>query len=164
MLRRGQALLETVLAVLFVSFLFLGLFKLSHMLTGKILLEHAAMRVARARSVGMNAFMCLKTARVAVLPVSGKRLWPQDDDVDWGMEQARVAIYMGTPTEALARGVLEYKGWENLSVEPGDGRDTHVAMELKLFDDDGDDGMSFKLEGNAGVEANSTLYMNDEGR
>ena len=67
----GQAMVETVLAVLIISFLFLALFKLSHMLTGKIMLEHAAMRVARARAVGMNEFMCLKAARVAVIPVAG---------------------------------------------------------------------------------------------
>jgi len=164
MLRRGQTLLETVLAVLFVTFLFLGLFKLSHMLTGKILLEHAAMRVARARSVGMNDFMCRKTARVAVLPVAGKRLWPQDDGIDWAMERARVPIYLGTPNEAVARGVLEYEGWKRLSVDQGDGSDTHVEMGFSLFGDDEQDAVTFKLEGKAGVEPNSSLYMNDEGR
>ena len=66
MLRSGQAMIETVLAVLIITFVFLGLFKLSHMLTGKIMLEHAAMRVARARAVGFNDFMCVKTARAAV--------------------------------------------------------------------------------------------------
>ena len=59
MLRRGQAMVETLLAVLVITGLFLALFKLSHMLTGKIMLEHAAMRVARARAVGMNEFMCI---------------------------------------------------------------------------------------------------------
>lgn len=157
-------MLETVLAVLFVTFLFLGLFKLSHMLTGKILLEHAAMRVARARSVGMNAFMCQKTARVAVLPVAGKRLWPQDDGIAWAMERFRVPIYMGTPNEAVARGVLEYEGWKHLVVDSGDGSDTRIGMSFSLFGDEGDDAVTFELEGKAGVEPNCALYMNDEGR
>ncbi len=43
-------MIETVLAVLFISFAFVVLFRLSYMLTGKILLEHASMRVARALS------------------------------------------------------------------------------------------------------------------
>ena len=75
-LRRGQAMVETVLAVLIVSAVFFGLFRLSRLLAGKILLEHAAMRVARARAVGFNDFMCRKAARVSVIPVAGKRLWP----------------------------------------------------------------------------------------
>ena len=74
--RSGQAMLETTLAVVFISFVFLTLFKLSSMLTDKILLEHAAMRVARARTVGFNDYMCRKSARVAVIPVAGRRTWP----------------------------------------------------------------------------------------
>ena len=64
-------MIETVLAVLIITFLFLTLFKLSYMLTGKILLEHAAMRVARARTVGVHDVMCLKAARVAGIRVAG---------------------------------------------------------------------------------------------
>ena len=64
-------MVETVIAVLAITFIFLALFSLSHILTGKILVQHAAMRVARARAVGFNDFMCEKTARVAVIPVAG---------------------------------------------------------------------------------------------
>ena len=60
-------MVETVLAVLAVSFLFLALFRLSCLLTGKVVLQHAAMRVARARSVGFNDYMCRKSARVAAI-------------------------------------------------------------------------------------------------
>ena len=62
--RAGQAAVETVIAVLIVTSIFLVLFRLSHLLTGKILAEHAAMRVARARAVGFNDFMCRKAARI----------------------------------------------------------------------------------------------------
>ena len=55
--RLGQTAVETVLATLVVTVAFLFLFGLSRLLTGKILLEHAAMRVARARAVGFNDFM-----------------------------------------------------------------------------------------------------------
>ena len=50
-MRSGQAVVETMIAAIVVVFGFLALFRLSHMLTGKILLEHAAMRAARARAV-----------------------------------------------------------------------------------------------------------------
>lgn len=159
-MRPAQAMLETVLAVLVVSFVFVTLFRLSHMLTGKILLEHAAMRVARARSVGLNEFMCRKAARIAVIPVSGERLWPTGDDaIDWSMELARVSDYMFSEDEARARGILEYEGWGRLHVTPGDGRESKVSLGFSLFG--GDDG--FKLEGRAGVEPNAVLYMTDGG-
>ena len=86
MFRRGQAMIETVIAVLIVTFAFLVLFRLSQMLMGKIMLEHAAMRVARARAVGFNDFMCIKAARVASIPAAGKRVWPADgEEFDYGM-------------------------------------------------------------------------------
>lgn len=157
-------MVETVLAVLVITFFFLVLFRLSHMLTGKILLQHAAMRVARARAVGMNEFMCQKTARVSVIPVAGKRLWPQGDDFDWAMELGRVSIYMGTPNEAVARGVLEYEGWDRMRTEPGDGTDSRIRLGFSLFgDDEGHGADTFELEGVAGIEANYTLYMENQG-
>lgn len=152
-LRSGQSMIETMLAVIVVTSIFLVLFRLSHMLTGKILLEHAAMRAARARTVGFNDFMCRKAARVAVIPVAGKRLWPQGDEFDYGMELARVAIYMGTPNAAVARGVLEYEGWNRFTVDPDRGGDTRTRLETDWFD----------LEGEADLEENFTLYMNDQG-
>ena len=138
-------MIETVLAVLIITFVFLGLFKLSHMLTGKILLEHAAMRVARARAVGFNDFMCTKIARVAVIPVAGRRLWP-DESVDGLSEVDRVYTYFETGNEALARGLLEYEGWENLSVDPGDGGMSVVTLKTNWFRLEGKAGASYYLE------------------
>ena len=155
--RSGQAMIETVIAVLIITSVFLLLFKLSHMLTGKIMLEHAAMRIARARTVGLNDFMCLKSARVAVIPVAGRRLWPSEKDggeFNWAMEAARARIYMQTGYEGVARGVLEYEGWKTLFADPGHGGEAHVGMKTDWFD----------LKGKASLERNYNLYMNDEGR
>lgn len=148
-MKRGQAMLETVIAVFAVSLLFFLLFSLSQMLTRKILLEHAAMRVARARTVGLNDFMCEKAARVAMIPVSGRRLWPEGDELDWNMEIARVPDYLYSEDGARARGVLEYEKWSELKVSPGDGRDSRVTFE--------------NLEGRAGIESNASFYMTDMG-
>lgn len=160
MKRPGQAMLETVLAVLIISFAFLVLFKLSYMLTGKVLLEHAAMRVARARTVGLNEFMCQKVARVAVIPVSGARLWPEGDELDWAMELKRVPIYLLTADAARANGVLDYEGWHRLGVKPGDGTDARVTLGFSLFGGE----TTFELDGRAGIERNASLYMMDQGR
>lgn len=152
--RGGQAMLEAVLAVLIVSSVFLVLFKLSHMLTGKILLEHAAMRVARARSVGFNDFMCRKAARVSVIPVAGERIWPTGaDTIGWDEELARVSSYLQTWNEPEARGVLEYEHWGQLGVDAGDGTKSTISLKTDWFD----------LTGQAGVEANSTYYLLEEG-
>lgn len=158
----GQAMIETVIAVLVVMFLFLCLFRLSYMLEGKILLEHAAMRVARARSVGLNDFMCEKTARVSVIPVAGKRLWPLGDELDYEMERARVPIYLATPTPPVARGVLEYAGWNRMSVVPGNGTDSRITLGFSLFEEeDGTGADTFKFTGEAGVEEHASLYLNN---
>lgn len=142
-------MLETVLAVLVVTFVFLTLFSLSHLLTGKILVEHAAMRVARARAVGFNDFMCLKTARVALIPVSGKRLWPEDDGFSAGNELARVRTYLESPDAARANGLLDYEHWKTMTVDAGDAGQSVVTIKTGWF----------KVEGKAGVEDGYSYYM-----
>lgn len=153
--RAGQAAVETVLAVLIVTSVFLALFKLSHLLTGKILAEHAAMRVARARAVGFNDFMCRKAARLCVIPVAGNRLWPDGDSVKFGIaeERAKMRTYLETPDEARAHGLLEYEGWNKMSVDPGDGGQSVVTLKTEWF----------KVEGKAGIEGNSSYYMEGGG-
>ena len=142
-------MLETVLAVLCITFAFFALFRLSHMLTGKILVEHAAMRVARARAVGFNDFMCMKTARVAVIPVAGERLWPTDEKFSSGNELARVRTYLESPDASRANGLLDYENWHKMTVDPGDGGQSVVTIDMGLF----------KLEGKAGIEDGASYYM-----
>lgn len=147
-------MVETVIAVLFVTSLFLCLFKLSQMLTGKILLEHAAMRVARARAVGLNAFMCTKTARVAVIPVSGERLQPAGDDERVGIDEGAIArMYMRTPDASYADGLLRYEHWDRLQLTPGNGGASSVKMETDWFD----------LRGEAEVDG-FPVYLENQGR
>ena len=142
-------MVETVLAVLVVSFMFFVLFSLSHLLTGKILVEHAAMRVARARAVGFNDFMCVKTARVAVIPVAGKRLWPVDDSFTTANELARVRTYLESPDAPRANGLLDYEYWHTMDVDAGDGGQSVVVLKTGWF----------KVEGKAGIEDGYTYYM-----
>ena len=154
MFRRGQAMVETLLAVLVITGLFLALFKLSHMLTGKIMLEHAAMRVARARAVGMNEFMCIKAARVAVIPVAGERLKPGKDDLLRANadEAALAQMYMRTPDSSYADGLLRYKDWDKLSLNPSGSGTTRTSMKTEWFD----------LHGEAEVDG-PPIYMNNMG-
>lgn len=149
MTRRGQATVETVIAVLAVTFVFFVLFRLSHLLLGKIMLEHAAMRVARARAVGFNDFMCLKAARVAAIPISGRRLWPEERFGE-GMETGRVRVYMESPDEPRARGLLEYEGWHFLKVNASTGDPSTTALRDDTFRN---------LEGKAAVKDGCACYL-----
>ena len=153
MLRRGQAMVETLLAVLVITSLFFALFKLSRMLTGKIMLEHAAMRVARARAVGMNEFMCLKAARVSVIPVAGKRLQPGENDERKNISETALArMYMRTIDSSYADGLLRYEDWDKLDVHPGSGGASHTEMRTDWF----------HLRGEAEVDT-FPVYMNNLG-
>jgi len=147
-------MIETVLAVLVITFLFFFLFWLSRLLTGKILVQHAAMRVARARAVGCSEFHCLKTARVAVLPVAGRRLWPEDGDerLEGANELALVRMYMRTPDSLYASGLLRYENWDRMTVTIGDDGPSSVSMKTEWF----------TLRGEAIVD-NYPVYMERQG-
>ena len=127
-------MIETVIAVLVIAFMFLALFKLSQMLTGKIMLEHAAMRVARARAVGMNEFMCIKAGRVSVIPVAGERLQPGENDERKNISETALArMYMRTIDSSYADGLLRYENWDKFSIDIG-GDFTRTSMQTDWFD------------------------------
>lgn len=156
--------METMLAVLFVTFIFLALFQLSHWLTARILADHAAARMARARAVGFNDFMCLKAARVAVIPIAGRRLWPDESNPEFD-ELARIPIYLATDDIDISRGVLDYERWPKMSraIRTGLSRvDAWVKVAMPSFGW-GEDTESVVIEGKAAVEAHFPFYMNDQG-
>ena len=131
-------MIETVIAVLVIAFMFLALFKLSQMLTGKIMLEHAAMRVARARAVGMNEFMCIKAGRVSVIPVAGERLQPGENDERKNISETALArMYMRTIDSSYADGLLRYENWDKFSIDIG-GDFTRTSMQTDWFDLNGE--------------------------
>ncbi len=154
--RRGQAMIETVFAVTFLTVLFLTLLQLSQMLQSRILLDHAAARAARARAVGFNEFMCLKSARVAMIPVAGERLWPAENDWD---EASRVPIYLSSEDEAHARGILEYERWGSTRIDivSGNGVGSVAEADVLMETDD------FRMDGRAEIESHYPLYMFDQG-
>jgi len=165
--RRGQAMLETALAVLFITMLFLGVFQVAHMVTAKILLDHAAARAARAKAVGFNEWMCLKSARVAMIPVAGRRLWPAAGTYS---EASLVPIYMTTEHESMARGILDYERWNTMdvSVDSGGGLGAEVtssvAIDVPRFYSRGDDDSdTIEIRGESRIESHYPFYMNDQG-
>lgn len=166
--RRGQAMLETVLAVLFITVVFLAVFQFAHMVTVKILLDHAAARAARAKAVGFNDWMCLKSARVAMIPVAGRRIWPEAGEYD---EASLMPIYLAAENEAHARGVLEYEQWREMdfSVRSEIGiapeAAARIAVEVPRFYPDGERGDSgtARIVGESRIESHYPFYMYNHG-
>ena len=154
-------------AVLFITVLFLVVFQVAHMVTTKILLDHAAARAARAKSVGFNEWMCLKSARVAMIPVAGRRLWPEEGEYD---EASLVPIYMTTEHESMARGILEYERWRTMDVDVDSGGgigaevSARVAVDVPRFYSRGDeDSDTTEIVGESRIESHFPLYMNNQG-
>ena len=154
-MRRGQAMIETVLACLFIMSIFLVAFLMLRMETARILLDHAAARAARAKAVGLNDFMCEKSARAAMIPVSGPRTWPVEA-VD---EASRVPIFLSADDWSLARGILDYEYWDtsDIRVRSGSGVGAVASARILLRTDD------FDMDGEAEIESHFPFYMYDQG-
>jgi len=140
--RSGQAMVETVAAVLALSLAFFLAARFSSLLKTRLLLSHAAARAARARAVGLNRYMAEKSARVAVIPAAGERLVPSGAPWDGSaqspagrigdaaadilsapavspeasMEIWRIPAYLAAENESFARGILDYALWDRLSL------------------------------------------------
>ena len=160
-------MLETVLAVLFITFVFLCIFQVAHMVTAKILLDHAAARAARAKAVGLNEWMCLKSARVAMIPVAGRRVWPESGSYN---EASLVPSYLAAETPAMARGILEYERWRTMDfgIRSGGGLSpsvtAHVAVDVpRFYSRDDEDFDRVEIRGESSIESHFPLYMNDQG-
>ena len=139
--RRGQALIETCLAVMMLCLILFGLLQISQLFAAREILQHAANRGARARTVGFNDFMVQKCARVAAIPVSGRLLEPVYTHADpalramlatmragelWdavlsdavppgtqaALELARIPDYLASENWAQARWILDYEYWD----------------------------------------------------
>ncbi len=157
--RAGQSMVETMLAVIFVSFVLFFSFRIVRMVTAKILLDHAAARAARARAIGYNDFMCRKAARTAMIPAAGRRTWPADADFEEGFDEAaRIRNYLASRSESVARGILNYEWWPHTGVDV-DASSFGVAPVVEAAVDLDTD--EFHLQGGAEIESHYQLYMND---
>lgn len=155
-MKRAQAMLETLIAILVIMLVFTSAFTLSRKLAARTLLDYGAARAARAKAVGFNDFMCEKSARAAIIPVAGKRLWPTDPMVD---EVSRVPIYLSSENPPHANGILEYERWHStyIDVESGMGMTPTAEATVEMSAED------FEAVGRAEIESHFPFYMYDAG-
>ena len=155
-MKRAQAMVETLIAVLVIMLIFTTAFTLSRKLAARTLLDYGAARAARAKAVGFNDFMCIKSARAAIIPVAGKRLWPTDRGID---EVSRVPIYLASENPPRANAILEYEYWHTTDVDGPSGLGPAPVAEARVELSTRD----FTVEGTAQVESHFPFYMYDAG-
>lgn len=137
-------MIESVFVILLACLCFFALFQYADLFACKAVLSHAATRAARARTVGFNRWMMEKSARVAAIPASGRRLTPAGSGIDpalaaalgqnrvgdiWDMalrmparspdtqlELARVPDYMDSVNNPTGANILDYELWDALEV------------------------------------------------
>ncbi|MBM4162952.1 MAG: hypothetical protein FJ222_00670 [Lentisphaerae bacterium] len=144
--RCGQAMVESCVALIFICLLFFLFFQLCLGFASRDVLDHAAARAARARTVGFNQWMVHKAMRVAAIPNAGRLLVPNDIVVDddpilngswrlmtpgevWdmaltstptspkvGIELARIPDYLYSPWQEWAEAILDYERWDDVSL------------------------------------------------
>lgn len=157
--KAGQAIIESVIVVLFACFLFLALFQISQAFAAKSIMSHAAMQGARSRAVGFNRFQVAKVIDLSAIPVSGKRLQPPTAGFDlylrqlisgkvgdvWdaalantrtsansGIERSLLPIYMTCVNTERADYVLDYANWKRLDRSISDGDPIRVDVSIGL--------------------------------
>ena len=114
--KKGQAMVETTIALIFVLIVFLALFNLADLTRTKLLVENAAVKCARARAVGYNDFMLRKIARLATMPAAGRCLTPSDDGagaLSRSDRYHRIGDYLMSEYEEQADAILDFEYWQD---------------------------------------------------
>lgn len=143
--RSGQSLIETCLALFLICLVFAGFFQVSQILAAREVLQHAASRGARAKTVGFNRWMVDKCVHTALIPNSGHLREPAFENVNqalrdmtdqlspgalwdrllgltpvsaqYDVERARIPQYLDSDTPSEARATLDYERWDNGSIQ-----------------------------------------------
>ena len=175
--RSGQAMLESIIAMIVILLLFLALFNLSDQIRAKLLVENAATKCARARTVGYNDFMVRKIARLSTMPAAGKCLTLADSDGGTLSLQSRyykIDDYLMSEYEAQANAILNFELWKNGNTfihatsgsSPATATVTQRRPEVSGLNalatgkkDEGSDGNHATISASATVEAHYPDYL-----
>ena len=174
--RSGQSLIETCLVMALVCLVFFSVFQISQLFAAQEVLDYAAGRGARARTVGFNDFMVEKTIRVGAIPNAGVMVNPgyQGGPArEHAMEKARIPLYLGGENWGRLGAILDYKEWDSIRsryhTSLGNGTlMVTVGQDYSLtnnpFHRTYYAGDSIPLRGTNTLDEHFTLYMDDENR
>ena len=141
--RRGQSLIESCIAIAILSLLLFGMLQISQLIAAKEIMNYAAARGARAKTVGFNRWMVRKVVRLGAIANAGPMLTPSYENENrflrdlvenespgniwsavlpvtprspqFAIERSRMPEYLGSPDPFTARGILDYRDWNALS-------------------------------------------------
>jgi hypothetical protein len=139
----GQSMIESCIVILLIGLIFMGIFQISMIFSAREILNHAAARGVRARTVGFNRWMVTKAVRVATIPNAGPIVEPdfvnQDDylrgevtgggpagrvwerllratptSAQYNLERARIPEYLAAHNRPRADWILNYAHWDSI--------------------------------------------------
>ncbi len=164
-------MIETIVVLFFVCLVFFAVYEYANLLTARTVLDYAAARAARARTVGFNDFMVTKTVRVATMSTAGRCLTQDDDggDLSTGALVSRMGSYLESEYEADVRGILDFALWDGAHLgwscsEPG-GAVSELTMRVwqrrPLYGGAApdEDAALHSLEGRAEIEGHYPFYL-----
>jgi len=172
--RRGQAIVESLLAVIVLCIIFCGLFQVSLMFTAREIINHSSACGARAKTVGFNQWMVNKVVKVAAIPNAGKMTIPDMGGSDFSgeaqlaIEQARIPYFLASDTYYQSRNILDYENWDTIIVNSMNADytmvDSSILQDYPLwvplhdlfYNDD-----SIEIIGESSIENHCDLYIND---
>jgi len=169
-------MIESVVVMFFLCLVFFAVYECANLLTAKTVLDYAAARAVRARTVGFNDFMVTKTVRVATMSTAGRCLTQGEDGgtLSTGTLVSRMGSYLEAESEADTRGILDFALWDGSKLgwtcsEPGGAAS---ELTLKVWQDrplygsgdddaadDFDGGRTYRIEGTAEIEGHAPFYL-----
>ena len=113
--KAGQAMVEAIFVLFFLFMAFYTVFQFADNFRAKLLVDYAASRVARARTVGMNDYMLEKTADIATMAAAGECYTRTDVGRRLGTRDLinRSGDYLACEYGAQAQQVLDFELWRN---------------------------------------------------
>ncbi len=161
--------------VALVCLTFFGVFQLSQLFAAQEVLDYAAGRGARARTVGFNHFMIEKTIRVGAIPNAGRLVNPIPSggpSGQYAMESARIPLYLAGENEGRLRAILHYAAWNTIifgaSSSLGDGTlrqdiEQEVSLTNNPFHRAFYASDTITLSGECTLDEHYTLYLDEAG-
>lgn len=161
--------------VALVCLVFFGIFQLSQLFAAQEVLDYAAGRGARARTVGFNHFMVEKTMRVGAIPNAGRLINPAytgGPSREYALEQARIPLYLGGENSGRLDAILDYEEWDSIRIgassSMGDGTlrqgvDQNVSLTKYPFHRAFYAADTLELSGECLIDEHYTLYLDEAG-
>ena len=172
--RAGQSLIESCIVLAVICLVFFTVFQISQLFASQEILDYAAARGARARTVGFNHFMVYKTIRVGAIPNAGVLINPAyagGPSQEHVLDRARIPLYLGGQNQGVLNAILDYADWDTVgfgtsfSLSDGTLRQT-VSQQVPLkypFHRAFYNADSISLGGTNTLDEHYTLYLDDLG-